>query len=285
MLDAIQLGLYGIVLGCIYALGAIGISLTFGILRFANFAHGDLMTVGAYLALTFVGMGWPVGLSLIPALVGTMGVALLFDQVVYRQLRRRDPVILLISSFGTALILRSAVQLIWGSSNQVYRTGIQLPWRFWGLRLRQDQLVIILGAVVLVFILHLFLQRTRVGKAMRAMADNVDLARVTGIDTEQIVLWTWGIGSLMAAAAGVFLGMDTRLHPTMGWTLLLPMFAAAILGGIGQPYGAIVGGLVIGLAEEYSTLFISPAYKAGVAFAILVVMLVVKPTGLFGGRV
>jgi branched-chain amino acid transport system permease protein/neutral amino acid transport system permease protein len=282
--DFLQLGLYGIVLGSIYALGAIGVSLTFGILRFANFAHGDLMTVGAYIAFTFVSLGWPMGLSLVMAIGGTILVALAFDQLVYRRLRRQAPVILLISSFGTALILRSAVQLIWGSRNQVYRTGIQLPMRFWGLRLRQDQILIMAGAVLLVLALHFFLQNTRVGKGMRAMADNLDLARVTGIDTEQIVMWTWGIGALMAAAAGVFLGIDTRLHPTMGWTLLLPIFAAAILGGIGKPYGAIVGGLVIGLAEEFSTLFISPAYKAAVAFAILVVMLIVKPTGLFGGR-
>ena len=284
MTDFLQLGLYGIVLGSIYALGAIGVSLTFGILRFANFAHGDLMTVGAYVALTFVSLGWPMGLSLMMAIGSTILVALAFDQLIYRRLRRQAPVILLISSFGTALILRSAVQLIWGSSNQVYRTGIQLPMRFWGLRLRQDQILIMAGAVVLVLALHFFLQNTRVGKGMRAMADNLDLARVTGIDTERIVMWTWGIGALMAAAAGVFLGIDTRLHPTMGWTLLLPIFAAAILGGIGKPYGAIVGGLVIGLAEEFSTLFISPAYKAAVAFAILVVMLIVKPTGLFGGR-
>ncbi len=284
MTDFLQLGLYGIVLGSIYALGAIGVSLTFGILRFANFAHGDLMTVGAYIAFTFVSLGWPMGLSLVMAIGGTILVALAFDQLVYRRLRRQAPVILLISSFGTALILRSAVQLIWGSRNQVYRTGIQLPMRFWGLRLRQDQILIMAGAVLLVLALHFFLQNTRVGKGMRAMADNLDLARVTGIDTEQIVMWTWGIGALMAAAAGVFLGIDTRLHPTMGWTLLLPIFAAAILGGIGKPYGAIVGGLVIGLAEEFSTLFISPAYKAAVAFAILVVMLIVKPTGLFGGR-
>ncbi len=285
MTDVLQLGLYGIVLGSIYALGAIGVSLTFGILRFANFAHGDLMTLGAYIALVFVGMGWPLPLALGMAIGGTIGVALLLDQVVYKHLRRQASVILLISSFGTALILRSLVQLIWGSGNQVYRTGIQLPMRFWGLRLRQDQIVIMVGAVVLVLALHFFLQKTRVGKAMRAMADNFDLAMVTGIDTERIVLWTWGIGALMAAAAGVFLGMDTRLHPTMGWTLLLPIFAAAIVGGIGRPYGAIVGGLVIGLAEEVSTVFISPAYKAAVAFAILVLMLIVKPTGLFGGRV
>jgi branched-chain amino acid transport system permease protein/neutral amino acid transport system permease protein len=117
---------------------------------------------------------------------------------------------------------------------------------------------------------------------MRAMADNFELAKITGIDTERIVLWTWAIGAALACAAGVFLGMDTRLHPTMGWRLLLPIFAAAILGGIGRPYGAIAGGLVIGLAEEFSTLVMNPAYKTGVAFAILVLLLIFRPTGLLG---
>ncbi|MFQ3585762.1 MAG: branched-chain amino acid ABC transporter permease [Cyanobacteriota bacterium] len=284
MTSLLQLLIYGLVLGSIYALGAIGVSLTFGILRFANFAHGDLMTLGAYFGLSFVSLGWPIGVSLIPAALATVLCAVVIDQLIYRRLRREAPVILLISSFGTALILRSLVQILWGPNNQVYRSGIQLPWRFWGLRLKPDWAVILLGATLLVVALHFFLQHTRVGKAMRAMADNFDLAKITGIDTESIVLWTWAIGAILACAAGMFLGMDTRLHPTMGWRLLLPIFAAAILGGIGRPYGAIAGGLVIGVAEELSTLVISPAYKTAVAFAILVLMLIIRSTGLFGGR-
>ncbi|MFS8860609.1 branched-chain amino acid ABC transporter permease [Synechococcus sp. B60.2] len=280
----LQLFIYGLVLGSIYALGAIGVSLTFGILRFANFAHGDLMTLGAYFALTFVGLGWPIGVSWIPAALATALCAVGIDQLIYRRLRREAPVILLISSFGTALILRSLVQIVWGPNNQVYRSGIQLPWQLGGLRIKPDWVVILVGTALLVVALHLFLQRTRVGKAMRAMADNFDLAKVTGIETERIILWTWAIGAALACVAGIFLGLDTRLHPTMGWRLLLPVFAAAILGGIGRPYGAIAGGLVIGMAEEFSTLAINPAYKTGVAFAILVLMLIFRPTGLLGGR-
>ena len=283
-LDLAQLLIYGIVLGSIISLGAIGVSLTFGILRFANFSHGDLMTLGAYFAFVGVLVGLPILASLVFAAAATALVAVLIDRTLYRRLRRRQPVILLISSFGVALILRSAIQLIWGPSNQLYEAGIQMPYRFAGLRIKPDQLAILAGTVVLVVALHLFLQRTKVGKAMRAMADNVDLARITGIDTERVVMWTWIVGAALAAAAGVFLGMDTRLHPVMGWRILLDVFAAAILGGIGSVYGAIAGGMVIGIAEEMSTLFISPAYKAAVAFAILVVMLIVRPTGLFAGR-
>lgn len=284
MVDFLQLVVYGIVLGCILSLGAIGVSLTFGILRFANFAHGDLMTIGAYLGWTLVQAALPFWLSLPLACVGTVAVAVLIDRLVFLRLRRQAPVILLISSFGIALILRSVVQLIWGSDQLVYRQGIQQPWNFGGLTIKPDQIVIVMGAVVLVIALHLFLKYTKTGKAMRAMADNIDLAKVSGINTERVVLWTWVLGAVMACAAGMFLGLDTQINPTMGWRVLLPIFAAAILGGIGSPYGAIAGGLIIGLASELSTLVISPAYKSAVAFAILVGMLIVRPEGLFGGR-
>jgi len=285
VIDFLQLVIYGVVLGCILSLGAIGVSLTFGILRFANFAHGDLMTVGAYLGFVLISpMALPFWVSLPIACVLTVGVAIAVDWLVFRQLRRRPPVILLISSFGIALILRSLIQLIWGSDQLVYRQGIQQPWRIAGLSLKPDQLIIVVGAIGLVTALHFFLQNTKMGKAMRAMADNVDLAKVSGINTERVVLWTWALGAIMACAAGVFLGLDTQIAPTMGWRVLLPIFASAILGGIGSPYGAITGGLVIGLASELSTLVISPAYKSAVAFALLVVMLIVKPTGLLGGQ-
>ncbi len=285
MIEILQVLVYGVVLGSIFALGAIGVSLTFGILRFANFAHGDLMTLGAYFALLPVaGLGLPVPLGFLFAAVATAAAAILIDRLVYRRLRRTAPVILVISSFGIALVLRSLVQLFWGPHNQVYEAGIRLPIVIAGLRIKPDQITILAGTMILVIALHLFLQRSKMGKAMRAMADNVDLARITGIDTERVILWTWVIGAVLAAAAGVFLGLDTRLHPLMGWRLLLDVFAAAILGGIGRPYGAIVGGLVIGIAEEMSTLVFSPAYKPAVAFAILVVLLIVRPTGLFGGR-
>lgn len=284
MIEFAQLLIYGVVIGSIIALGAIGVSLTFGILRFANFSHGDLMTLGAYFALTLVWLRLPIFVAMILAAAATALSAIAIDRTLYRRLRRTAPVILLISSFGVALILRSLVQLVWGPDNHVYKAGIQMPFVIGGLRIKPDQLTIVIGAVVLMVALHLFLRRTKTGKAMRAMADNVDLARITGIDTERVVLWTWVIGAALAAAAGTFLAMDTRLNPLMGWRILLDIFAAAILGGIGSVYGAIVGGLVIGIAEEISTLFIAPPYKAAVAFAILVVMLIVRPSGLFAGR-
>jgi len=285
MTEFLQLTVYGIVLGSVVSLGAIGLSLVYGILRFPHFAHGDLVTLGAYLAFVVVTtFNLPILVALPFGVVGTMLAAVAVDQVLYRRLRKVAPVILLISSVGVALILRSLIQLIWGPGNQVYEQGIQFPWRVMGIGIKPDHVIIVVGAAILVVLLHLFLQKTKTGKAMRAMADNADLAQVTGIEVNKIIIWTWIIGGGLAAAAGIFLGMDTRLHPVMGWRVLLPIFAAAILGGIGKPYGAIAGGLIIGLAQEYSTVFLSPPYKPAVAFALMVVMLIFKPTGLFGGR-
>ncbi|AFK57361.1 branched-chain amino acid ABC transporter permease [Tistrella mobilis] len=285
MTDLLQLTIYGIVLGSIFALGAVGLSLVYAILRFPHFAHGDFMTLGAYISLAIVTtFGVPPIIALPFGAAGAVLFAIAVDQTIYRRLRKTQPVILLISSVGTALILRALLQMIFGSETQVYQSGIQMPVRFGDLRVKPAHFMIVGVAAGLVLALHLFLQKTRVGKAMRAMSDNRDLAQVTGISVDRIVIWTWAIGIALAATAGVLLGMDTRLHPTMGWNILLPVFAAAILGGIGSPYGAIAGGLVIGIVQEWSTMVISPAYKPAVAFAIMVVMLLVRPTGLFAGR-
>lgn len=294
LLDFVNLYLLpGVVLGCIYALGAIGVSLLFGILRFAHFAHGDLMTVGAYLALLLVRLAGLAPIAALPAAaVGTALLAVLIDRAAYRPFREKQTILLVIASFGVALMLRSLVQLLGGVGSVAYLPGIQRPLvLFDSLRIAERHLWIIAVSAVLVMALHLFLSRSRTGKAMRAMSDERDLARIAGIDTERVVVWTWLIGGGLAAAAGVFLGMDTQLNAYMGWDLLLPVFAAAILGGIGRPYGAILGGLVIGLAEELATYpwigttpLVSPDYKTAVAFAIMVAMLIWRPTGLLRGR-
>lgn len=280
-----QLLTYGVVLGSILALGAIGVSMLFGILRFAHFAHGDMMTFGAYIALAFVtGFGFPWWGALPFAVLATAILAVAIDRLIYKRLRKTQPVILLISSFGMAMALRALIQMIWGPGNHVLKQGIQIPWRVFGVAVKPDHVTIVVCAAVLVVGLHLFLHRTKLGKAMRAMADNPDLASITGIDNERVILWTWVIGGGLAASAGLFLALDTHLNPVMGWHVLLMVFAATILGGIGKLYGAILGGLTIGIAVELSTLVIEPVYKPAVAFAIMVVMLIVRPQGLLGGR-
>jgi branched-chain amino acid transport system permease protein len=284
MTDLLQLLIFGIVSGAVFALGGIGISVIFGILRFAHLAHGDMMTFGAYLALAAVtALKLPVLAALPVAMIGTAISAIALDWVFYRRFRRRHPVVLLISSFGIALVLRSAVQLIWGPGNYVYESGISIPYVVFDLRIKPDHLLIVGATVAIIVAFHLFLTYTRLGKAMRAMSDDPDLARVSGVDTERVVIWTWAIGGALAAAGGVFLGLDTQLNPLLCWNILLPMFAAAIVGGIGRPYGAIAGGLLIGIAEELSTALIEPAYKPAVAFVIMVVVLLWRPTGIVKG--
>lgn len=298
----------GLVLGCIYALGAIGITLTFGILRFANFAHGEMMMSGAYLTWTVMaifsaGLGVAIHplLAMLPATLIVIWLFLLTDKLFYKPFRKADTIKVVMASFGMMLIIRSAVQVIWGPNQLTFVQGIAKPNpTLQSLSQSIDMLLLIPnkhlfifgGTIVIVIALSYLLNRTRIGKAMRAVSDSPDLAHVTGIDVDQVIRATWIVGGICAMAAGVFLAMDVQmLETTMGFRMLLPMFAAAILGGIGKPYGAVFGGLVIGLAEELSAYpwigdapLISPGYKTGVAFAIMVIMLIVRPQGLFKGR-
>ncbi|MFO1121637.1 MAG: branched-chain amino acid ABC transporter permease [Hyphomicrobiales bacterium] len=294
MIDFINLYLVpGLTIGSVYALGAVGISMIFGILRFAHFAHGDLMTIGAYGVLTAV---WFIPLP--PLLLLPFGMALAIvaalavDRFFYRPLRKLPTIYTVISSFGVALIFRSLAQLTWSSDNQVFVPGVRPPLvLFDTFRIATLHAQVILLTLLIAVALHLFLSRSQLGRAMRAVSDEPELAAVAGLDTERVVRWTWVIGAALAATAGVFAGMDTSMHPNLGWNLLLPMFAAAILGGIGKPMGAIVGGLIIGVAEETATYtwfsddaFISPSYKSAVAFFIMVALLIFRPQGLFKGR-
>jgi branched-chain amino acid transport system permease protein/neutral amino acid transport system permease protein len=277
--------IYGIVLGSIITLGAIGVSLIFGILKFAHFAHGDFMTAGAYFAFFFVSVfGWPVWAAFPPAAAGLILMSLLVNKVVYQPLARTRPVILLVAAIGVALIVRNLVLMTWGPDNVVYATGIELPYRFAGLRIKETHLYIVGWAVAMVVGLHLFLTYTKMGKAMRAMSDDPDLAKISGINTDAVVRWTWAISATFATAAGMFLGMDTRLQPDLGWNILLPVFAATILGGIGRPYGAIIGAMIVGISLEMSTLIILPSYKPAVAFALMVAVLIWRPGGLLPAR-
>ena len=283
----------GVVLGCIYALGAIGISLTFGILRFSNFAHGDIMTFGVYVTLSLVLATDEHPLVMAPlAMVLTALFTLGIDRAFFKPFRNSPTIMLVIASFGLMLMIRSMVQFFWGVQLQPMIKGIQKPVAWLDpLRIPPKHLLIIGGTILLMFAVHLLLTRTKIGKAMRAVSDSPELARVTGINTETVIRMTWIVGSCLAVAAGVFLAMDTHVETNMGFKMLLPMFAAAILGGIGKPYGAVAGGLVIGIAEELSAYpwigvepLLNPGYKAGVAFAIMVAMLIWRPQGLFRGR-
>jgi branched-chain amino acid transport system permease protein len=299
----LELIVYGIVFGSIISIGAIGLSLVAGIIRFANFAHGDLMSTGAYIALFMVtwalawipdtnfgqlSFGWRMMIAFPVAMFVVACVAIALDRILYEKLRRKksSPVLMAMSSLGAAFILRMLILIFWGADSLFYQPGVlrpalQLPL---GVKIRPDQILILVTVFVLVALLHLFLQKTKLGKAMRATADNMELALVSGIDTERVIIITWGIGGALAAAGGILYGIDVQLHPYMGWNFLIPLFAATILGTIGNIYGALVGGLVIGIAQQVSTAFIMPTYKPAVAFILMILILLVRPKGIFGGK-
>lgn len=293
----------GLFLGTIIALGAIGLSLVYGILNFAHIAHGDFMTLGAYIALFLLGtlfpsiglestdlgpftFGYPLFLALPLTMLVLAALAISLDVGIYRRLRRRgvSMVVLAMTSLGVSIVLRGIIQVIWGGDTWQYprlsKPFYQLPL---GVRVPPDSLFIVAVMLILVLALYLFLTRTKMGKAMRATADNMELARVSGINTERIIWWTWAISAALAATAGVLLAtFQAQLLPIMGWRFLIALFAAVILGGIGNPYAALVGALVVGITSEVSTQWFSPAYKTAVVFLILIITLLFRPRGIFG---
>jgi branched-chain amino acid transport system permease protein len=288
----------GVLSGAIIALGAIGVALSLSILRFANFAHGELLTVGAYMALlcvAFIGVGEPIGelsfgwglvVAVIPAGVLTAALALLTDRLIYRRLRRRNAarLTLIFASFGVSLILRNAIHLAFSGEPEYFTRELTIAVRVLGVRVMPDQFVVLGASFVIVAALHLFLKYATLGLTMRATAESPELARVNGIDVDRVVAWTWALAAALAAMAGVFLGLTVQLRPEMGFNVLLSLFAAAILGGAGSMIGAVVGGILVGVAENLSVMVISSGYRQAVPFVLLVAMLYFRPHGLFGER-
>lgn len=293
----------GIFSGAIAALGAIGITFSLSILRFANFSHGDLLGVGAYGALGVVllsagseaaktleaplgpfSFGWLLLIGLTVGIAVAVAIALLLERLVYRPLRARaaDPLTLVFASFGLALLLRSAILLLFGPDPHQYSTEIQMALRLPGpVLVMPDQVLVLVVTLVVLAGLWVFLQRSRHGIAMRCVAENPALASVAGIDAAATLRMTWIVATALAALAGVLYGVTVQVRPEMGIGLLLPLFTAAILGGIGSVPGAVVAAFLISLAENLTALVIPGAYKPLVPFVLLLVVLYVRPQGLF----
>ncbi len=281
-----QLVVNGISIGSIIALAAVGLTLTYGILRLSNFAHGDYMTLGAYLTLFVRNLtGFSVWVSLVLGVGLTVAVILLIERLVWAPMRRQraSATTLIIISIGLALFLRNLILLIWGGENQTYGLPVAEALTIAGLRIPYNNLLVLVLAVGAIAALHYLLQNTRIGKAMRAVADDIDLARVTGINVEQVIFWTWVIAGGLTALSGGMLGLVQAVRPNMGWFLILPLFASVILGGIGNPYGAIAGAFIIGIAQEVSTYFLRTEYKLAVALIMMVLVLFLRPQGIFRG--
>jgi len=289
----------GILTGAIIALGAIGVTFTLEIMRFANFAHSELLTWGAYIALiivTFAGPGTPTGplsfgwqllAAALIAAVLTGLAAWAVDTLVFRRLRRRGalPLTMVFAAFGAALVMRHLIVLVFGHESRYYTRELQIAVELLpGVRALPDQIFILGLALAAMITLHAFLAWSRTGIAMRAMAESPALAQVCGIEVDAVVRLTWIISGALAALAGVFTGLTPQLHPEIGFNLLLSLFAAAILGGTGSLAGAVTGGFLVGLAENLSLLVISPGYKGAMPFLLLLAILILRPQGLFGAR-
>lgn len=278
-----QLILNGIAVGSIIGLAAVGLTLTYGILRLSNFAHGDFMTLGAYLTLLANTSGVNIWLSMILGAIAIVGAMLLSEKLLWSTMRdrRATSTTLIIISIGLGLFIRNGIILIWGGSNRDYNVPVSPAKDILGLKIPQNQLIVMGLAVLAILALHYLLQNTKIGKAMRAVADDIDLARVSGINVDQVVIWTWVIAGSLTALGGSMYGLITAVRPNMGWFLILPMFASVILGGIGNPYGAIAAALIIGITQEASTPLLGSQYKQGVALFIMILVLLIRPKGLF----
>ena len=291
----------GLLAGTVIGLGAIGVTLTYSILGFANFAHGEFISWGAYFALAvsgalgylFAGLatpigpfsfGWSLPIATVVAAGLTAGLALLADLLLFGRLRARRSaaIILVIASFGAALTLRNLLEFIFTSMPAYYTRSLQIALRFGQVRATPDQLLSLAVTATLVAALHLLLTRTAIGRAMRAVSENPALAEVAGIDVGRVVRIVWILGAGLAAIAGVVTGLLVQIRPEMGLNLLLPLFAASILGGIGSVPGAMLAGLIVGVAEALAVQWIGAQWRAAVAFVILVAILLVRPQGLFG---
>jgi branched-subunit amino acid ABC-type transport system permease component len=278
--------LNGILAGCIYALFAMGLTLIYGVLNFINFAHGEIIMWSTY--FLFLLMGKPFELPLAVALAPSLFLAALLgmgmDRVVFRPLRQANRLTLLIAALGLSFFLRNGAQLFWGAEIRTYGFEVKRGLRFLGISLTINQVAIILTSLLCVLLVYLLFYRSRLGKSMRAVSDNLELARVVGIDSKRAIMTAWVMASVLAGVGGILLALDTNLHPEMGLINLVKAFAATLLGGVGNLWGALLGGLVIGLAENLGVLVISTGYKDAIAFGIMVLMLLIRPFVFIGDK-
>ena len=286
LVELLQTAIFGLATGGVIAVGAVGLTLSYGVTRFINFSYGEFLTLGAFLTFVLVGLG----LSLVPAallaslLVGLAGV--LIARVFCEPLAARGPFPLLITSVGVAFALQNLLRMIFGSDPKRFPMPLLRPWHLGDLFIPKAQAGVLGVALLCMLGVYLLLRYTMLGKMMRAASDNEDLARVSGISTRQVVRLTWLVSSLIAGLAGVLLAItQVSIRPVMGWSFLLVVFAATLLGGIGRPYGGMLGALVVGLGIEFGTTFISADDSQAFAFAILVLVLLFRPRGLLGGIV
>ena len=286
MSQLLMAGGFGLVTASVLAIAAVGLSLQFGITNYINFAYGDFMALGAYLTLEF-NSGFLHLNIWVAMIVGTLGmgvIAVLLNRFLLGPFARRFDKLfyILIVTFGLSLIILNLVSSIWGTEVRRFTVVDEKPLHMGPFLLTIGQLRVMAIALVLMGLVHLMLKTTKLGKSMRAMSDNTTLAMTSGIDTRRITTITWFLSGALAGLAGTVLGITSAsLTPSSGETFLFVIFAAVIVGGVGSIYGAMAGALIIGLATEVSALLINPSYKLDIAFVILILTLLFRPSGLF----
>ncbi len=280
-----QLLLNGTITGLLIALPALALTITFGVLKFPNFAIGSMLTFGAYSAWIFNRLlNAPLPVAAVLSAVTVAGVAMLCNFLVFSRLRDRGSITLLVASMGIALILENICRFAFGNATRNFNIEIARPIRWLGLRVNQEQLTIVIVVLVCVAVIQFLFYASPIGRAMRAVADNPALAAVRGVERNFIANVAWALAGALVALAGVLAGLDRAIDPLIGWNYQIPIFAAAILGGLGSPIGAVVGAIVIGITEELSTLVLPTNYRQVVSFCVILILLLVRTQGLFGGK-
>jgi len=280
-----QLVLNGLMAGSILALPAIGLTLIFGVLRFTNFALASLMTIGAYAGLVAnVSFGLPVYAALLVAFVVAGLVGALSDEFVLKPFRASGFITTAIGSIALTIALENVVRFIFANQMRGYNLPLKRDWVFEGLRVGPQQVENLVVAAIVMLLLSVFLLTTRAGKAMRAVADNPQLASIKGIDVDSVARAVSFVAMGLAGIGGMLIGLDTTVDPLVGFKTILSVFAAAVLGGLGSIPGAIIGALVVGVGEELSLLILSPAYRTAVGFLAIFLVLTLRPRGILGAR-
>lgn len=293
----------GILVGSFLSLGAIGLTMTMHILRFANFSHAELLSIGAYCALVFdkmfeslfpiladkIGPFSLTGALLLSILISmaiTGATAIVIDRLVFQRVRQKgEELSMVFASFGMALVIRNVIGLIFGLSSTLYSHDIafaMVVMRDPLLLVKPDQLFVLAMALLAMAVLYLVLSRTTFGFALRAVAENPTLAQVQGINLKRMIAAVWIIGGGLGALAGVFYGLSYQITPVMGRDLVLPVFAATIVGGIGSVYGAVLGGFIVGIASNLALSILPSGYSPSVPFLMILAVLLIRPNGLFG---
>ena len=253
----VQLALNGVIAGSIYALFAVGLTMVYGIFRFINFAHGELIALGAYLTLLFTQniFSLPLYYAVLPALIVTISIGLAQERYIYRPLRHGNRISLLIASIGLSYLLRNGIRIVWGSDLMTYGLKPSRGMEFAGLIITQVQILMMAAAVLFLGRLYFLFTRTMLGKSLRAVADNMELADIMGINMNRVSMTVWTLASVFAGVGGILLALDTNLEPLMGLTNMIKAFAAMLLGGSGNVWGALLGGLFIEIFENVGVAF------------------------------